>query len=211
MGVQEVIKFVADYGALIVIAGIFLYAAIRLVNLGIKFLEKKVSSKNHDKWIDVRHTVGESVQGLITEYLKSHDAERVNVVEFSNSVLSVAYLPFKYMTCTYEVYSLGEHSTAAAIEKLPTSLFINFFQEMYENGDILLDPNHPDPHLGGTIYDVLCSSGDHKVLCMPMKTAKGKVIGYISVDNDVAFTGDDSKDLATLCAKVCALLSVADK
>lgn len=122
----EISKTISEFGIMIVICSIFLYTAVRLINIFIKNLETRLKDKKHDELIDIRMSVNTKVQSLIDQFLEEHDSDRIHVVEFSNSVMSVAYLPFKYMSCTYEVYRIGKSPTASKIDHISTSLFTAF-------------------------------------------------------------------------------------
>ena len=120
MTIPEMSKAITEFGIMIVICAIFLYTAVRLINVFMKSLDSRIINKKHDELIDIRMSVNQKVQSLIDDYLESHDSDRVHVIEFTNSVMSVAYLPFKYMSCTYEVYRIGKAATANKIDHIST-------------------------------------------------------------------------------------------
>lgn len=207
----DIAKAISEFGVLIIIAAVVIYALIKLINLIFRWLDNKLNNKSHDKLIEMRREIGKQIQGDISEFLDKHSADRVHVIEFSNTVSSVAYLPFKYMNCTYEVYKLGKHSTASNLDKLPTSLFVDFFSAMYDSGHVILDSEHPDMTLGGTVYDLMAAEAAQHLACTLMKTNRGKAIGYIAFERDAEFTPQDLADLFDLSDRISALLSVSDK
>lgn len=209
--VIDIAKAISEFGVLIIIAAVVIYALIKLINFIFKWLDNKLGNKSHDELIEVRREISKQIQGDISEFLNKHSANRVHVVEFSNTVSSVAYLPFKYMNCTYEVYKLGKHSTASNIDKLPTSLFVEFFTAMYDNGHVILDIEEPDMTLGGTVYDLMAAESARHIVCTLMKTHRGKAIGYVAFERDDEFTKEDLADLTDLSDRIGALLSVSDK
>lgn len=208
---KEIIKFIADFGVLIVIGAIFLYTAIRLINIWLKSINNKMSSKNHDELLDIRTTINEKVQVMIDDFFNTHRGNRVQVVEFSNSVTSIAYLPFKYMNCTYHVHKWGQDSVENYIDHLPTSLFTDFFARMYKNDYVILNKDNPDHSLGGSIYDVLNKGTDKYALCAVIKTQRGKSIGYVTFKKDSEFSNRDIEDILVLADKLAALLGIVDK
>lgn len=207
----EISKAVSEFGIMIVICSIFLYTAVRLINLFIKNLDTRLRDKKHDELIDIRMSVNQKVQSLIDQFLEDHDSDRIHVVEFSNSVVSVAYLPFKYMSCTYEVYRIGKSSTASKIDHLSTSLFTAFFEKLYDADYLMLDVNNKDKSLGGSIYDIVSASGESRGLYAILRTSKGKALGYVAVRKDSDFSQDDIEDIQILSSKLSALLGVVDK
>lgn len=206
----EILKSIVDYGVLIVIGAIFLYTAVRLINIWLKRFDKP-SNKEHDKLLDMRTTINTKVQAMINDFFESHSGNRVQVVEFSNSVTSIAYLPFKYMNCTYHVHKWGQDSSESYIDHLPTSLFTEFFARMYKEEYVILNKEDRDPALGGSIYDVLSRGSDKYALCAVIKTQRGKSIGYVAFKKDNEFSETDVADILVLADKLAALLGVLDK
>lgn len=208
---KDIMQFIVDLGVLVVIAGIFLYTAIRIINIFLKHLENKFRYRNHDKLLDIRSNVNQEIQSLITEYLADHDGDRVHVIEFSNSVTSVAYLPFKYMNCMYEVFKIGKSSTAKNIDRLSTSLFTDFFSRMYKSEYVILDDTNPEECYGGAIYDLMHRGGERFALCAVIKTARGKSLGYVALKQNRPFDQCDIDDILILADKIAALLGIMDK
>ena len=209
--ISTITKLVAEYGVLILITAIFLYVCIRLINIFFKFLEKKVGEKKHDKLLDERSRVSCEIQFLIEQFLEEHGGDRVQVIEFSNSVTSVAFLPFKYMSCTYECYALGKAPTGYMIDRVSTSLFTTFFQSMQDVPYRIFDTHDKSVPMGAAKYELVQSQGASQSLCVMLHTPKGKCIGYITMKRDEGeFSTKDVKGIQILAEQVSALLSVAD-
>lgn len=210
--ISKIVEWIAEYGVLILIAAIFLYICIRLLNIFFKFLEKKVGNKKHDELLDIRAQVSNEIQLLIEQFLEAHGGDRVQVIEFSNSVTSVAFLPFKYMTCTYECYALGKAPTGHMIDHISTSLFTTFFVSMQDHAYRVFDTHDKSVPMGGAKYDLVQSQGASQSLCVMLHTPKGKLIGYITMKRDeTEFTEKDIEGIQILAEQVSALLSIADK
>lgn len=208
--IKTIAEFIANYGILVIIGAIFIYVVIRLIRLGFVALEKRMANKEHEKALDVRSEIGKQVQRLITRVLSECSGTRIHVIEFSNSVLSVAYLPFKYMTCTYEVYKLGKSATGHKIDKLPTSLFIPFFAELDEHEYCIFDINDPTCPMGGAMTDLMKAQEEFQSLCVALKTPKGKHIGYIELIKETEFLSTDIDEMTLLGQQLVALLTTAD-
>ena len=210
-GVDTIAKSIVEYGVLVIIAAIFLYTAIRVINMYLGHWGEKLSHSQHDKLIDTRVRLGEQIQNLIESYLANSNASRVSVIEFSNTLMSVAYLPFRYMTCTYEVHDLGKVAMGHKIDRISTSLFTPFFVKLQENPCCLFDINDKSTLVGGAMCDLMKEQGEHLALCISLTTAKGKAIGYIQATSDTEFTDYDIALIKTLGNQVSLLLSIGDK
>ena len=151
MEIENILRFFSDYGIALVITAVFLVIVIRAVNLAFKYFEGKLGHKSHEKQLEVRSEVNKKVQQLINDFLVRTEGKRVQVVEFSNTVASVAYLPFRYMTCTYETYSYELAPTAHLIDKLPTSLFTQFFDQLQDLDYYEVDTSSGREKVGGTV------------------------------------------------------------
>lgn len=214
--VESIVKLIADNGIMIVICAIFLYAAFKLINIGVAFLQDKLNAdkakKSHEDRMTLRENVDGQITELLTEYFRVIGGNRIQIMEFSNSVTSVAYLPFKYMTCTYEVTALDIPSTATNISKLPTSLYTKFLKHLYDNLHCIVDLNDPEAvEYSGAFYSLMKENGDECILCSIIKDAKGKALGYISLqDHENKFTDEDILKLDELATKLSSLLGIAE-
>ena len=209
MDAENIVKLVGDYGVMIIICGIFLYAAIRLITVFIDWLKSKTSKTTHDELINARVDVGNQIHELITCALVELKAERIQVIEFANSVVSVAYLPFRYMTCTYEVYDIDREPVGHKIDRISTSLFSPFFAKLQERNMYIFTPTD-DQELSEkslcTLTDV-----DRWTACIPLRTGKEKMIGYVQTTRSYKFSDDDQLKLQLLGARISELLTVFDK
>lgn len=214
MEIIDAIKMVADLGVLIAIAGLFIYAAFRWIQttLGGKDggLPSKQARKEHDHLIDLRAKISEDIQDLIQKYQAKLDCDRLQVIEFSNSVMSIAYLPFRYMTCTYEVCRFGVKSTGHKIDRISTSLFTSFFMQMRETGWCKLDVTDNSTEICGAMKDWMSQHSEKISLNAEIATPSGKLIGYITAKNEAGFDEEDVNLILTLADQVSALLGVID-
>lgn len=210
-GLPRVMQILSDYGASMIIVGIFLYTIIRLINMGLGYLDKKLGNKKHDKDLNLRQQVGVEVSELLHKLRADCNADRVQVIEFSNSVMSVAFLPFRYMTCTYEVYKFGKTGLGHRIDHISTSLFASFFESMERSPVTAFSLDTKEPMMGGAMYDIMKEDGSKRALCCKMMSEKNKFIGYICVLKDEPFTSDDSEALQLAAVNVTSLLSILDK
>ena len=209
MEFENIVKLIAEYGIMIMICGIFLYAAIQLIVIFINWLKKKTLRNAHDESIDTRFSIGNEIHKLITHTLTQMEAERVQVVEFSNSVMSIAHLPFRYMTCTYEVYDLDREPIGYKLDKISTSLFSPFFAKLQDNKIYMFTPSEDQELSERSLCNLM--DVDRWTACVPLRTVKGKLIGFVQVTRFKEFSKSEQMDIQILGAKLAELLSVLDK
>ena len=214
--VGTIVKLIADWGIMIVICAIFLYAAIKFINIGINALQDKLNQRkerrSHESRMSLREGVDEQITELLNEYFRIIGGNRIQIMEFSNSVTSVAYLPFKYMTCTYEAVGINIPSTATNISKLPTSLYAKFFKYLYDNLHCIVDLDDPNAvEFSGAFYSLMRDNGDKCSLCAIIKDSRGKALGYVSLqDSTNTFTDEDIVRMDELAMKLSPLLGIAE-
>ncbi len=210
--IETAVRLITDYGVLIVIAAIFLYGITKLLNLLIKALESKLATRKHDQLAEVRNNVSREIQSLIDEFIVEHDGIRVQVIEFSNSVISVVYLPFKYMSCTYEVCGLSMKAVGKEIDKISTSLFTPFFEYLCMHNTAIVDCSGRSKILGSAIYDLLAQYDIMYSICS-LLTHKGKGVGFVlfQVVNPNQIDLSLKVAIADLSDRISGLLGIVDK
>lgn len=211
MDASTLIQTIGDNGVLVVIAGVFIWTITRIINIAFKKYEERTNNKKHDKLIDQRYSISKNIQTELETTLAATKGNRIQVIEFSNSVMSVAYLPFRYMTCTYEICRLGKAATGHKIDRISTSLFTPFFEALASQPYCIFDINNEMTPVGGAMNDLMQSQDEHQALCMLLKTPKNKAIGYVQLTKDEEITQDDVDVIDDLASKLSAYLSVLDK
>ena len=207
--VTDAIKVVSDYGLSIILSAIVVYVVIRLIHIGFVRLESNARRQDHDNALEIRQEVDEEVYSILNNFIEAHDGLRLQVVEFTNTVTSVAYLPFRYMSCTYEVVSYGEKREARCIDKLSTSLFSPFLSKLGKEEYLVLNDEETDD-LSGVLHDLNQEIGGRYFLTVMMKSAKDKCIGYVGFYKNKEVEQKDIDDLLLIGSKISALLGVLD-
>lgn len=208
---DSTITMITDYGISIVLLAIVVYVIIKSVNLVFQYVDSKICNVKHDKGLQIRQEVDNRIDELISSFVETHGGHRIQVIEFSNTVQSVAYLPFKYMTCTYEVCAIDSESTAHMVDHLPTSLFSSLFAK-----HVKIRPHKPaefylNEKLKGTaLYHILDKMGEHQILCNLLETPKNKDIGLIVFYKHDPYTDSDRADIDDLSKSIQSLLSVME-
>ena len=209
MQILEVFEAISEYGLSLMLSGIVIYVVIKSVNLGFDYLQNRAKNRNHDKLLAMRAEIDIEVYELISDFLTLHKGTRVMVMEFTNSVTSVAYLPFKYMSCTYEVLSYGSTPEAKRVDKLSTSLFSPFLTQLSKEEVMKLDDN-VSRSLAGSVHDMFTQLGSEYQLCAILKTQKTKSIGFVCLCKENEVTVKDEVDIKVLSSQLSALLGVLD-
>lgn len=206
----EVLKALGDYGLSLVLSAIVIYVVIRVLKIQFDRLAESNKRKAHDNALALRGEIDENVYELLNQFIREHHGQRLHVIEFTNSVTSVAYLPFKYMSCTYEVVSYGNKPEARCIDKLSTSLFSPFLSKLGKTSHVVLDGENVES-LPGVMHDLYEQIGGRYMLSVMLKSGKDKCIGYVAFYTNREIEKKDIHDLISAGSKLSTLLGVLDK
>lgn len=210
MSFIEVMKAIREYSLSLVLSAIVIYTVIKVIKIQLDKFQTVNSRKNHDKALELRDEIGEKVYAILNTFIQDHHGIRLQVIEFTNTVTSVAYLPFKYMSCTYEVVSYGNRPEARAIDKLSTSLFSPFLSKLGKEKYMVLDPQSAD-ELSGVVHDLYEQIGGEHMISVMLKSEKDKCIGYVAFYKDKPVEEKDIDDLLLVGSTISGLLGVMDK
>ena len=210
MSLIEVIKTISEYSLSLVLSAIVIYTVIKVIKIQLDKVQDANSRKNHDKALQLRDEIGEKVYAILNNFIQDHHGIRLQVIEFTITVTSVAYLPFKYMSCTYEVVSYGNKPEARSIDKLSTSLFSPFLSKLGKEQYMVLDPESAD-ELSGVLHDLYEQIGGKHMVSVMLKSERDKCIGYVAFYKDKLVEEEDIDDLLLSGSKISGLLGVMDK
>ena len=211
IGLSEIVKTVGDVGIMVVISAVVIYALIKGINVFFDWIGAKTGKYKHDELLEIRNRVDAVIQDDIHSYLETHDTHRVQVIEFSNSVSSVTYLPFKYANCTYEAFDIDRDGKAYNIDKIATSLFTPFLRQLYNSAYVELNDTDVDiKTYGGAVYDILRRCKEHRCIYVMIKSNSHKSVGYVCAYKDSEFTEKDIMDLEAMAIRLSAQLCVLD-
>lgn len=210
MEILEVVKAITEYGITVVLSAIVIYTVCRLIKMQFDKLADNNSKKAHDKALELRSEIDEQVYLLIDEFMNRHEGTRIQVIEFTNTVISVAYLPFRYMSCTYEVVGYGHRPKANYIDKLSTSLFSPFLIRLGQSTHLEVTEESSKQY-SGALQDLFDQIHCKRMISVMLKSSKGKCIGCVCLYKETNSTPSDAPDLITLGHELSALLGVLDK
>ena len=209
MSIIEIIKALSEYGITLVLSAIVIYVVIKCIKLRFSKAELDAQRKAHDHALSVRDSIGDEIYQYLNQFIQAHEGLRLQVIEFTNTVTSVAYLPFKYMSCTYEVVSYGTRPEARCIDKLSTSLFGPFLSQLGRKGYLSLTPQSAQD-MSGVLHDLYEQIGGEHMLAVMLKSEKSKCIGYVAFYTNKEITNYDINDLLDMGEKLSTLLGVFD-
>ena len=222
MTIEELISSIADVGVLVCIAALFLYTCFRETknyfdkkDRAIKptkeaLVPAKPAREAHDAAMEVRNNVSIKVQEVLEHYQQKFNCDRLQVIEFGNSQLTLGYLPFKYMTCTYEVCKFGVLGTGNRIDKLSASLFTPFLQKLHEENYVILDIAEDNRIINGVMHDCMIAFNEPRSINAAIITSADKFIGYVTAKNMESYSQDDIDNIVSLADNLAALLGVLD-
>lgn len=210
MQILETIKAIGDYGLSFILSAIVIYVIVKLLKIQFDKLQVASKRKEHDNALALRGEIDEKVYEVLNHFIEEHKGLRLQVIEFTNTVTSVAYLPFKYMSCTYEVVSYGTRPEARCIDKLSTSLFTPFLSLLGKKDYVMLDQDSAE-QLSGVVHDLFKQVGGDHMISVMMKSDKDKCIGFVSFFKDKPINKQDTADLILVGSKLSTLLGVLDK
>lgn len=209
MSFLDVVKQISEYGLSLILSAIVIYVLMKVIKLQFDKTKTALCRKEHDQALALRSEVDEKVYEVLNSFIETHHGLRLQVIEFTNTVTSVAYLPFKYMSCTYEVVSYGTKPEARCIDKLSTSLFSPFLSRLGKEKYLILDHDSAES-MSGVVHDLYEQIGGDNMLCVMLKSDKEKCIGYVALYKDKSVEDKDINDLLLVGSKLSALLGVLD-
>lgn len=82
---------------------------------------KKADQDIHDKYVEERMNIAETINNKLKEIMHTAHAQRAFIIEFHNSYKNLAGSPFAKYTCTYEWFDKGLEQISTKIVALPYS------------------------------------------------------------------------------------------
>lgn len=173
----------SGYGVLVLITTVALTIFVKFFDVILAALTKYFSKREKLKGVLKREQADLTIQELLNTALYSLGGERIQVIEFSNTVRNIALVPFMYMTCTYESYVPGKQAAANTVKNELTSLYAQFLSRLRSNSFVAVNAESPDDSLSRSIYSLQGSRFASKSLYVPIIDDRSKkMIGYVSYD-----------------------------
>jgi len=212
-GIQDIAKFVQDYGVTTVISIVFLYAAVQLINIGINWIKYKAGDTKKNEKIsesfDRKSEIDFQIQLLIEKALLETSGNRIYIMEYHNHSDNLSKLPIYYMSCNYEVYKTGLFPIGNQFKQVSTSLFPKLLSNLQSSEYLVLDIDNISDSIDG--YELLKAKNERKAFVVPMRNFTKIPIGYIALAKDDEFTEKDKIIMLNAAAQIGALLGTFDK
>ena len=194
-------------GIIILIITVGITILIKSFDVIFMAITKHFEKKERIKGILKREDADNHIQDILNTALATLGGDRLQVIEFTNTVKSVASLPFKYMTVTYESYSLGKLPAADTIKNELTSLHSSFLSRLYTNSFFVLNLEKQDDTITPATYSLIDKRSAIQSLYISISDRKSKrMIGLLSYD--ISATEGFSEIAITTLRKLAAQLSV---
>ena len=203
--VSTAIQNVSGIAALIITVGITVF--IKFFDIIFVEITKQFEKKERIKGILKREDADIHIQDILNTALFTLGGDRLQVIEFTNTVKTVASLPFKFMTVTYESYALGKQPAADTIKNELTSLHSSFLSRLYSNSFVVLNMENQDEKITPATYSLINKRFASKSLYISITDRRSKkMIGLLSYD--ISDLEGFSEIAITTLRKLAAQLSV---
>ena len=181
--------------------------SLKFIDLAFGRMEKNFDKRERIKGILKRENANEHIQDILNTALATLGGDRLQVIEFTNTVKTVASLPFKYMSVTYESYALGKQPAADTIKNELTTLHSTFLSRLYINSFFALNISRPDDKITPATYSLMGKRFASQSLYVTITDRKSKeMIGLLSYD--ISSRDGFSEVVITTLRKLAAQLSV---
>lgn len=213
---KEFLEYASTNGLALLISVLFIYICYRIVQLIFdspkllgKFAKKK-HSQEHREAQQHREKVNQIVYTSIKEFIENHDGSRCLIIEFSNTVQSVVYMPFRYMTATLEAHTYDVPSAASRIQKIPTSLLTPFLMMLDEVPHLIMTKDNSAYKVCGAMQDLFNSIGDPQVCFKMLRSYKGTNFGIAVFCKPDGFNDEDLVEFDALGNSISGYLGARD-
>ena len=209
--VSTAIQSLTGIAALVITIGVTIF--IKFFDIILAAITKHFDARERIKGILKRENANEHIQDLLNLSLTSLGGDRLQVIEFTNSVKTVASLPFKYMSVSYESYAHGKYPAADTIKNELTSLHSTFLTRLRNNSFFILNLEKPDATITPATYAMVSKRSALQSLYITITDRRSnEQIGLLSYDisNRGGFSETDITTLRKLAAQLSVYLTLWD-
>jgi hypothetical protein len=185
----------------ILINGIFLFAALQVINIGLFYLKNNKShgSINKSSAKEQQNRIYQRVQMLSERGLKDTQGDRIIIMEF----FEPGIMPPKFISCKYEFLQKGHLPLKDVLSRISAFRFKEFLRRIDTERYVIIDDELPEPisRVGLELMDEY----ELKALCVEIKDTKGFALGYVALikehdflDKDISIMIDIARQLGYL-------------
>ena len=183
-----------------------------VIGLSFSFLYRKFNRKERLKRIYENKNVEQLTQNVLDLARAGLNAERLQIVEYTNTIETVAFVPKKFMSCTYESYADGKLPACNTIKNEFTSHYVKFLTKLRLEHCLVLNLHDQQPEYSKNIYDLMDSrnaSVSLYVLILDKKTQQA--LGFVSYDKHgfSEFSAKEAKEMQKLAEELAVHLNLA--
>ena len=188
MDLQTILSMLMSNGGItvqIVVLSIVIYSLGQFLQIFFNRLKRKLETHHNIKGSTKRINIDKSMQSLLDLTILRIDCIRISVIEFHNSNKNIAFVPFDYMTCMYEIYLPGLSPMAQLCKSVPTSLYHSLFNCLRRDPLLIIDVDDQQENIQRAVYDMIIARGAKKSLYVPILSTFNRLpIGCIAIDFD---------------------------
>ena len=193
---------------------IFFGVTVLFVAIGAVFsvLYKKFNRKERLKRIYEHKNVEKLTQNVLDLALASLDADRLQIVEYTNTIETVALVPKKYMSCTYEAYKEGKSPAGNTIRNEFTSHYVNFLTKLRLEHCIALNVHNQVAEFSKNIYSLMdLRWATQSLYALILDSRTQQALGFVSYDKSGfgGFSAKEVNELKKLSNELAVHLSLA--
>ena len=175
------------------------------------FEEEVKREQVKEKATKKREHANNVMQDLLNTTLATLMGDRLQVIEFTNTITTVAMLPYRYMTCTYESMAPGKKPMASTIKDELATLYSDFLTALRLKSYVVLNAEKRSDKFTPAIYDLIGKRFANQSLYVSIDDRKTKEpIGILSYDtsNPSGFCDKEITTLRGLAAQLSLLLTM---
>lgn len=198
-GIINTAQLVSDVGVMVVISSLFIILFWKqyqqLQNFLTDYVEhmktevdtimndkEKVKEQQHTEYLDLRMSLSEKIEELLSNLTNYSGASRSYVMELHNSQNNLNGLPFAKFTMTYEYYIDGQAPIIRDFQNMSSSVISPIIGKLYS--DTYFEISNTDKLSGDarTIGWFLIRQNAKSSLFVPLKNSNEKIYGILAID-----------------------------
>ncbi|MDR1642529.1 MAG: hypothetical protein LBT59_22810 [Clostridiales bacterium] len=230
MEINDMLTQFKDLGVSLVINGVFLYAALQFINIGINMLKAKqkvaLEALTHNNansktpQPDPNKTPASAeeassppvrrdaeIRTLMDRIMRDCGGDRVTIMEFNTpNAPNLSLLPFQFMSCTYDIFREKKLPVSHIMQNISTSLFSKFLVNLQTAPYVILNTEDQAAN-SQSGYDLVRAQDEKMSLCVSIRDKDSKPIGYTALKKDTQFTESDIDRFTKYAKEVSFLLA----
>jgi hypothetical protein len=219
----EIINQFKEVSVTLLLNGVFIYAAIQLINVGVAMLKAKqlqaagggaARAQAPGEANVVARAEGEArnpemeteVKTLMDRAMRDCGGDRVTIMRFNTPNALMSLIPYQFMSCTHDVYREGKLPVAHIMQNISTSLFSKFLISLQTEPYVILDLDDVQA-VSKAGYELVRAQDEKKSLCVSLRDKESKPVGYVALKKNTEFTKENIETFEKFAKEVSFLLA----